>query len=387
MIKWSSRAVLLLSGSAIVLAGSVLPAQAATAKGWRVAATVVARGRVSLLSSVDAVSAGDAWATGFTATSKFTHISGTIRHWNGKSWRLVKLPAKVAAAWAKDTPVLATVAASSTKNVWAFSSFVAGAHYLRLAGSHWSTGKMPGSTSTALLQITAAKAFSSKNVWVFGDRFSLKHDTSSPYAAHFDGSKWSATTVTGSEGIDAVSATSANSLWAVLDSDSAQTAPTVAHWTRAAGWQLAVVQPVLPAGADLTSIVAEPNGAVWIGGASGTTLRPFAAELAPGGSSWTVATLPAGTGGVNWQISGLASDGRGGLWALSTNEQVKGQPQRLLHLQGAAWSLVKPAFGKREWLLEQIAAVPHTASLWGVGVQKVGSGGNGLIALDGPTPR
>ena len=391
MTKSSVRAALILAGTAVAVVASILPAQAATAKGWRISATLPAgHGRVEILGSIAAVSAGDAWTTGFSSTieGNLSHLEPAIEHWNGKSWRPVSLPSKLAAKWAKDEPFLTPITASSAKNVWAFAGLGAGAvHYLRLKGSHWSIGTVPG-TSSSTVEISAARAFSSKNVWAFGTRlkFSGQTLTQTPYAVRYNGTKWSSVKVGGSGEIEAISATSGSSIWAVVDPSDGTTAPTVVHWTPAAGWQPAAVQPALTNAADLSSIVAESNGTVWVGGSTGT--KPYAAELKPGGSSWTTATLPAGSGGSNWAISGLAVQANGGLWALSTNEQTSGQPQRMLHRQGTTWSVVKPSFGNHEWLLEQIVTVPHTNSVWGAGTRKQGStSANGLIAIEGPTPR
>jgi sugar/nucleoside kinase (ribokinase family) len=105
----------------------VLPAQATVtaAKGWRISTTITpAKGRVDFLSGVAAVSPGDAWVAGFSAKeSNGNSFSTLIRHWNGKSWHVVTLPSKVGKAWAKDEPLLPVLTASSTKNVWLFTSF------------------------------------------------------------------------------------------------------------------------------------------------------------------------------------------------------------------------------------------------------------------------
>ena len=59
----------------------------------------------------------------------------------------------------------------------------------------------------------------------------------------------------------------------------------------------------------------------------------------------------------------MARDGAGGLWGVTVAGDVKGEPERLWHLTGATWSQVKPAFGNRQWILTQLAAVPGTSSV------------------------
>ena len=104
-------------GSAVALVGGMLPAQAATT-GWRSVAKVSVKGEVTLLTGVDAVAKGDAWAVGGAVTSKDTEPVGLIEHWAGKSWKRVTLPAAVARAWNGDAGLSFPVAgASSATNV------------------------------------------------------------------------------------------------------------------------------------------------------------------------------------------------------------------------------------------------------------------------------
>ena len=400
MIKLASRrAAFVLSGSAVALVAGTLPAQAATT-GWRVDATFSVHASASVLTSVDAVSGGDAWAVGFTAKDTGSAApQSVIRHWAGKTWKAVTLPAKTAKAWAKEEPVFSVVGASSPKDVWIFGGFSGG--YLRLNGKRWSTGHLPGSSaaSGALVEITAVKVFSSGNVWAFGTRakFSANKDTPLPYAAHYNGSKWSTAKVpvpTSDGGVIAgVSAVSSHQMWAIENTEietsgSAPVAgpPVVLAWTAATGWQDAAEQPTLAAGDELSSVTAGPGGDIWFGGsarnsAKGTT--PLAAEW--NGTTWSIAALPAGASSADWELGQMAPDGSGGIWAV-VNADNRGS-ERLWHLSGTTWSQVTPNFGQHTWLLEALAWVPHTRSVWGAGASKRGSGADGLIAIDGPTPR
>ena len=223
MIKSSRCAAVILSGSALALASAMLPAQAATT-GWRVSATFAVRASSTLLTGVDAVSKGDAWAVGFTVKNTKNAATQTmIRHWTGRRWSLVTLPAKIAKSWNKDDPFFALVGASSPRNVWIFDDF--NGRYLRLNGKHWSIGNLPGSSVTeiALVELTAVKVFSSTNVWAFGERQSVvgNQDITAPYAAHYNGTKWSTTTVPApaseSGKIAAVAGISPGQIWAIED--------------------------------------------------------------------------------------------------------------------------------------------------------------------------
>ena len=85
---------------------------------------------------------------------------------------------------------------------------------------------------------------------------------------------------------------------------------------------------------------------------------------------------------------GAGVDGSGWLWRpLGLAAADNRQTQRLWHLHGTTWSQATPNFGKHEWELQALAQVPHTSSVWGVGATRRGSGADGLIGIDGPTPR
>ena len=401
MIKSSSRrAAVVLSGTALALTAAVLPAQAATV-GWRVSADFATRGHITVLTTVDAVSGRDAWAAGVTENNKTLTFSPVLRHWTGKQWQPATLPAGVAKRWDNSFPVFSQIAASSAGDVWVFNGFLS-AVYLHLSGGRWSIGSLPGGSGTSgnTIEITAVRDAGKGNVWVFGARVNQDSPAAQavPYAAHFNGRSWTSQALTGNGAITAVSAASASSMWAVVGRPNAGispgpiggvTKPLVLHWTAMAGWQQAAVQPALPAGANLTSVVAEPGGTVWIGGsvkngAKGTTA--FAAKWTQAAKTWTLAHLGGASPG-KWELVDMAASGRGGIWGLALAVNVKGQPSRLWHLSGATWSKVTPDFGKREWFLAQLASVPGTASVWGVGALKIGKSADGLIAVDGPMPR
>jgi hypothetical protein len=432
VIKLSSRrTAIVLAGSALTLAAGMIPAQAATT-GWRTDATFAVRGKVSIFTSVGASSASDAWATGLSVKPNGSGLpQPVIRHWGGKSWRLVTLPAKIARRWASQTPVFTIVGVSSVRSVWVFNSLEGS--YLRLNGSRWSLSRLPGASqkSGALVEVDAVKVFSGTDVWAFGARttFSGTQPVSTPYAAHYNGRTWAKVTVprlpSGGGAITAVAAVSANDIWAVegdpgssglsalaasnlavaksavAASPAASSAaarlraaapaavpPVVLQWTSSAGWQQDAAQQPFAAGDQLTSGVAEPNGDVWFGGsatnsANGTS--PLTAMW--NGTSWSVSDLPGRASSADVQVTAMAPDGKGGIWALAANNTAAAE--RIWHRHGTTWSQVKPAFGKHRWELVALTLVPHTQSVWGVGAVQgsTKSSANALIAVDGRLPR
>jgi hypothetical protein len=389
---------LVLAGGALALTGAILPAQAATSAGWRVSAAFSVRGHGILMTSIDAVSARDAWAIGLAAKNSGSASPVTvIKHWTGRSWASVALPARIAKTWQREDGFESQVGASSPSNVWLIGSLEGG--YLRLHGTRWSLGKLPGSSvqSGSLVEISSVKVLSRTSAWAFGTRDAVsgipETSTNKPYAAHFNGRTWTATVMpAGLTGdISGASAVSASSIWALVGNPSGLLAgpgldsskSTVLHWTPASGWTVPA-QPVLPTGATLTSVLAGQNGHVLVGGSvknghKGTT--PLAVTW--NGTAWSDATLLPDASSARWTLESLAADGRGA-WAVAfaTNREVT----QLWHLSGRTWSLVKPAFGKHASILLQLAAVPGTSSAWAAGALREGNSAAGLIAVAGRTP-
>jgi hypothetical protein len=418
------RAALVLTGSAVALTAAMLPAQASAVPGWRINATFSGRGEENLVTGVAAVSARNAWSIGATMkTGKKAGFASVIRHWNGQRWSAVALPAKIAKAWDDQAPAEALIAATAGNNVWAFNELFSRT-YLRLTAKGWRIGTLPGSDAN-LVDITAVDALSATDVWAFGEQLNENTGAASPYVVRFNGTKWVGVTMPNDGGIVAAGASSSSSLWALAETEPAGSGSgmasalrqahgsvraavarltighafsaaaassgvaTVLHWGPKAGWQPAAVQPVLPAGGELTSLLVA-NGTIWLGGAvpnskKGTT--EMAADWNGKSTAWSVTTLPAAASSAEFSIVRLAGGSRGGIWAEGGNEDGTSPIARLWHLSGRKWSEVKPNFGKGQWALLQLAPVPHSDSVWGVGISEVGTTDSGIIAIDGPTPR
>jgi hypothetical protein len=124
----------------------------------------------NILSAVDATSASNAWATGFSETNSGSHT--LILHWNGKAWRTVPSPNPGGPA-AGD--ILSGVTVTGRDNAWAVGSTMSG-KLRRTLILHWN-GKAwqripspnPGSqTNDSLLGIDATSA---QNTWAVGIYF------------------------------------------------------------------------------------------------------------------------------------------------------------------------------------------------------------------------
>src|SRR5215469_9625584 len=174
------RAALGLFSAAAALTMAAVPAWAGPASSWPVSATISAPGRDVLLSGVDVISAGDAWADGEVLFDD--SLIPLVEHWNGRKWSRVALPGRVTRQF-DDTNLVGAISASSSANVWVFTI---NGRYLRRSGTRWSTGMLPGAAQGL---IESAKVFSPSDVWVFGSRprGSIGSLRFPPFAARFNG--------------------------------------------------------------------------------------------------------------------------------------------------------------------------------------------------------
>lgn len=386
------RRVLALPAGAVALATAALAAQApigapaqsaavhqaAGHSGWRVAKTISVRGRAVILVSLDAVSADDTWVAGLLTSKYGSRWAPLLERWDGNSWRRVLLPAGLARRFTGQQ-VFGFVGASSASNVWAFNI---GGKYLRRAGRHWTFGRLPGSKAGRTF-VESVEVFSPTDVWVFGGKAhgpfaNLKF---TPYAARFNGHRWTAVSVPGRGLLGPVSAISPRDMWAIAGGEElylggAPDSTSVLRWNGVA-WQKVASQPAWPRQTILAGILARTNGDVWVGGGTQNRKQGMS-EMAWhwNGRAWTSKGPCSAATGQDYFLSSLVP-ARGGMLALAANP---GGPARVWRYAGA-WSAPVSV----PWSLFELAAVPHSDSIWGLAEDDETSAGQ--IVLHGPVPR
>lgn len=380
MIRSRSAAILILTGSALALAAalpatgaSARPVQPATSAAWRVSQVIAASNGNVLLTCASATSPKDAWAAGISIQGN-GDARALIEHWDGASWQPAPVPTKITAAVTRATP--SAIAASSKRNVWAFG--LSGS-YLRLYGKHWTTGSLPH-TRTSRIIISSAEAFSPGNAWAFG---AAGRRTLHPYAARFNGRRWKEIRFPGTGAITDVSSLSANRIWAVTRTSSPRQ-PSVYRWN-GSDWQAMAVQPELPKRAVVSAILAGSASDVWLGGST-LNSRNGSSPLALrwNGTAWGVTSPSAKASRDLYELSSLAPDDNKGVWGLAVN--LSG-PELLWHYKKGAWTRApEPQPAPSHWHLLQLATVPGTHSLWGVGSTPIRNHDAGLIVRNEPNP-
>ena len=367
--------------AALTLAAALLPASPAQASttSWRVNHRVKL-GAVTIIASVAALRPADAWAMGITQKKNGGTVASVIERWNGRGWGRVTLPSAVAAKWNGTFPV-ATIAARSDSDLWAFGDLVP--QYLRRSGTHWSTGRLPTPAGSAAVFVNAGVDRGPGHVWALGGT-SHANGSFSPYAARFNGTRWSMVKVPGHGPIVAVSAISASDIWAVTGTSSLQPfaglpvttrRPEVLHWNGTA-WRAVHLAARLPG--SPSSILAISDHDVWIGGSHANAKHgtsEYAAQFT--GRALHVSKLRVTAARSKFDMIQLASDGHGGIWGLAAN--LTAESARFWHRTGSAWHGPMPVRFGPSTTIVSIAHVPGTASMWGAGVSR----GAGLIAVEG----
>ena len=323
--------------SMAVLAGSVLPAQAATTPGWRQVESQHYGVAVnnSSYTTVLATSSKNAWAFGGTDLS---HGDGTTQapvavHWNGRTWSNSKLPSAA-------TGYIESASAPAANDIWAVT--FNGGYVLHYNGSSWTVAAQ---LATGQGDTTDVVAFSTTNVWVFGG------SGFGPGAGtwHYNGSKWSRITTAGDSGdLSGATATAASSIWA-LGGSGVPAADSLVHYNGHA-WTSAyssALNGFLLSG--LTALAGKTTD-LW---ASATAQdNSYQSYLLHYGSHWSKVDVP-------WGLairSSVASDGHGGLWFTAG---AKSGSAWLVHwLPGNKWQReeVSPRLGGP-------ALVPGTSAL------------------------
>ena len=308
---------------------------------------------------ISAVRADDAWALGEIVSDD--SLVPIVEHWNGGGWHRVALPRRVTSHF-DDTDLWGAFGASSAGNFWAFTL---NGHDLSLRGKHWTAGLVP-----RVSEIEAAKVFSPRDVWVFGNKLiggTTFNPRFRPYAANFNGRRWRTVPVPGRADIVAVSALSRSNMFAVtgpVDSGAAA-APRVLHWDGNA-WAAGPVQPRLSRHAMFYTILAQSDASLWIGGSAPINSKETTDAVRHwDGTSWSNATPPGARSGLEDLVVSLAGDGRGGLWALGLD--YSSGTDQLWHNTGGTWSA--PVTPHRS--IGQLAAVPGSTLNWAVGSDKI----------------
>jgi hypothetical protein len=336
-------------GASASASASVKPA---ASPGWRQVYSkhYGAANSYSGYNAVVATSKSSAWAFGGSNVAGGNDLP-VAAHWNGRAWTASALPAGV-------SDEIIAASAPAANDVWAVS--FDGGWVLHWNGSKWLVAKHFKATG----EITGITALSPTNVWVFGA------SGMGPGLGtwHYNGrswSKWQGNAV----GLQNGSALSAANIWALGGTKAPFS--TIMHYTGA--WHPVTASAL--AGLQFGRIAALSATNVWATAfvAGGSQEVPYLVHF---NGKWTRYKLP-------WPLSpgqALASDGQGGVWLTATSSS--GEIYFVHRTAKGVWSrtpIVSPGKG----VVDGLAHIPGTSSLWSVGLNVGKTDGSAVIWADG----
>jgi Protein of unknown function (DUF2510) len=358
------------AGLAFSAGAGTASATPAAPTGWRVV-DQLAGGHATVLQSVTAPSKDDAWAVGYTVYGRHASKSKpAFLHWNGSRWRNVTI-----AGTAGLRPLL--VESTSPGDVWIFGTVSAPAtdFALHLFDGSWQRLSTPGFSGFA------AAVLGGSNVWLTGaiNCTETTVEVCTTSLLHWTGSTtWTNVTVPGE--IETLTGAGGH-VWAAGINNINPVASDLRHrggggtivtgkltllqLNHGAWQQFASTQPTISdLGPRSSFALAGPRRQLWVSTFSAKTrgtLRYW------NGSQWSDHSIPAYGSGVNTFAASL-SDGYGhGIWLGS-----------YLRWTGSRFLTIPLT----TTLVQGVAAVPRSASAWGIGQDGRGS----IIALYGPVP-
>jgi hypothetical protein len=358
-----------------VLAGPATAAPAAptpASTAWREVDQISVRNADVEMVGVDALSAGNAWALAEVDYDN-GNVKPLVQHWNGRRWRQVAIPARIANSFSQTT-LWDSFSVSPDGTIWAFAL---NSTYLTRSDGRWRKGVLPIRGGRA---VEAVAAFSRSDVWAFGSKVDENFNFTGPFAEHFDGRTWQAVRVPGRSDISAVSAVSPGNIYAVTGLLASAT-PRVLHWNGAT-WRFLPVQPRVSGLTTIYSILALKHSGVYLAGSVPSGKKTSAALVERGdGRSWS--DITPGTAGLraNEIALSLAGAPQRGIWALTANANSN-QERIWRRSADGIWSAPTAV----PWDLDELTAISHTASTWGCGSVKIRGQYRGVIVLHGPTP-
>lgn len=375
-MKWTGA----VAGAAAItsmLATGLAPAQAATASGWKVAATIGKTTQFVTERGLAATGSHDAWSLWSTCTAGAQCDSGkhemVLAHWNGSTWT-ARRPAALQKIWN-----LTAFGASSASNVWAFGGQPErtdqpdkatpawqwnGRTWVRHTLPSWVIRKDGEGTQDAV-----AEVFGPKDLWVF--TVNGTRTTNLRLAGHYNGSRWVKYYLP-AEPVE-VSALSRNNIWAVGYTVAAPHQLELMHWNGKNWSGRAFPTLQSPAGSlDYFADLTVTGRSVSMLGTFGPTFDSHVTYLLSWiGSAWQKILVPAKT------VSGLAPDGHGGWWTISIAGSGRDSFLHRSHgrwtssrVPGLSWAPIQEQMG-------HLTLVPGTATVLAAGdLSKLGDKGD-----------
>lgn len=345
---------------AVVLTGAAPALGGALSPRWHVVKTFTPHN--TFLSDIVGLRGGTAWAGGETPAR-----TPALHHLTGRTWRTVSLPGLPGT-------FVPNVSATSATNVWAALANEPLA--ARLTSGGWVTKSFTvGSDQIATDNIVSTGP---KNTWVFAFDFT----TNSPFAEHFNGSKWTRSPLPALVDCDcathAVSASGPGNVWAWVFDRKIKGFATM-RWNGQKWQVIKLPAHLVPTGQKVGALqmLAESRTDVWAT-ADNTMSTGSIVLLHWNGHAWAKigGKLPKG------QLAGpIAADGSGGLWLVGRTPTFS---QFILHYARGRWTRSPmPTDSAGAVTVNALRLIGGTKTVLGVGNLSPNFGGdNGAVVIE-----
>jgi alpha-tubulin suppressor-like RCC1 family protein len=259
-------------------------------------------GQEAILSGVDDISPGNAWAVGtsFPASNQNARVT-LIEHWNGTRWSIVPSP-NPASGTPGDSDTLTSISGTGPDDLWAAGwDSNAALNTIQLLFEHWN-----GTAWTAVTSPTPIGSF---------------------------------------QFASGITAVSPSNVWAVGKDETRGASKTLsAHWNGTA-WSIVPTPNITHAGDaqnQLTGVSSDAAGDVWASGfadnVNGQNFRvPFVLQRT--GSTWVLTRVP-NPGSEGSSLNGIQVLSPTDIWSAGATEQTDGGQLALTErFNGTSWSI------------------------------------------------
>lgn len=241
----------------------------------------------------------------------------------------------------------------------------------------WSLATMPSTVSADALN--GVKALSATDVWAVGD--SLLNGAATTLIDHWDGATWSVVPSPNAPGtntdfLSGVTATSANSVWAVGYYSLNSSTYTLTEKWNGKHWSI-VSSPNVTSANELNKVARVPaTNQLWaVGWYQDSSTKAINTLIEHwDGTAWSVVPSPNISGANGSSLNSVTALSATNAWVVGTSNSG-GLSQTLIeHWDGGSWSIIpSPNAGTYTSGLESITAIPGTNKLWAVGTYIAGN--------------
>lgn len=293
------------------------------------------------LYAASAVSASDVWAVGYSSAGSTT--SPLAERWNGKSWKIVSVPSPSGATGVN----LYAVDAVSADDVWAVGyqqpSFTTVIEHWN--GTSWSVVPSPDPAGASSSWLSGISGTSASDIWAVG--YWGEGLTTSTLAEHWNGTSWSIATSPSPGGqnevtsLEAVHANGAKYAWAVGYLYDGPVTETVAeHWNGHA-WSAVPSADPIGSATSLVAVDASSSSDVWAVGDATNNSTSVTSTIAEqwNGTAWKITSSPNPSGSSDSSLTGVSVISAVNAWAVGYSWNGTATSTVVEHWNGKTWTL------------------------------------------------